>query len=179
MAEENPKTPPTSPNKRHRVSAGTAEKLQPAKKSRTEGKEKSRSAFLLLITKDGTNYKHLNDEEYQSLMLDMATSLRKSRPVGGYPHIDWHSKTAGRSLMACDDEHAVTWVKTFVANLNNGVGAWLAHEGPNMHALQCMVPHPTGKFNADEILEQIKKPMNSREISPSYTRNEPKRPDSS
>ena len=96
MAEENPKTPPTSPNKRHRVSAGTAEKLQPAKKPRTEGKEKSRSAFLLLITKDGTNYKHLNDEEYQSLMLDMATSLRKSRPVGGYPHIDWHSKTAGR-----------------------------------------------------------------------------------
>ena len=59
--------------------------------------------------------------------------------------------------MACDDERAVTWVKKFVTKLDNGIGAWLSHEGPNLHALQCMVPHPTGQFSANEILEQVKK----------------------
>ena len=44
-----------------------------------------------------------------------------------------------------------------MAGLDNGFGAWLSHEGPNLHALQCLVPHPTGQFDAEEILEQVKR----------------------
>jgi len=97
----------------------------------------------------------------------MATSLlRKPRPEGGYPHIDWHSQTAGRSLMACDDEKAVSWVKSYVAELGNDIGAWLPYEGPNAHALQCMVPHPTGSFSAEEILNQM---MKTNEFQGNFT----------
>jgi len=158
MADKNSTTPPASPNKRQRISAGTAERMQPSKKPKFDAKPKPKSGFLLLITKGGTRYQHLDEEEYQRLMVDMATSLlREPRPVNGYPHIDWHSQTACRSLMACDDERSVTWIKSYAAKLDNGTGAWLSHEGPNMQALQCMVPHPTGKFSPEEILQQIKK----------------------
>jgi len=167
MSEETNKTPPPSPNKRHRVSAGTAERMQPSKKSKIDEKPKAKSAFLLLITKGGTKYQHLNDDEYRKLMLNMATSLlRKPRREGGYPHIDWHSQTAGRSLMACDDEKAVSWVKSYMAELGNDIGAWLPYEGPNAHALQCMVPHPTGSFSAEEILNQM---MKTNEFQGNFT----------
>jgi len=49
MSEETDKTPPPSPNKRHRVSAGTAERMQPCKKSKIHEKPKAKSVAGVFV----------------------------------------------------------------------------------------------------------------------------------
>jgi len=144
-------------SKRNRENNGTAEKVHPTKRSKLDFagavKAKKQSTFLLLLTKGGEAFQHLDEEEHANLTKAMITSIfEENFKPSEIPHFDWSSKSRGRSLIACDDENAVEWVKKFVANYANGFGAWRSGEGPNRRPFQVMVPYPTGDRTADEII---------------------------
>ena len=159
---ENTSNEPGSPlaSKRSRENHGTAEKIHPTKKSKLDSagtvKTKRQSTFLLLLTKGGEQYQHLNEEEHSNLTKAIITTIFEGNLAPNeIPHFDWSSKPRGRSLIACDDEIAVTWLKKFVANYADGFGAWRSGEGPNRRPLQVMVPYPTGDRAADEIISMV------------------------
>ena len=146
-------TCPMSPgNKRPRDSTGSGSKPNPNKKIRAERKE--RSLYLLLITKGGDKYEHLNKDEFTELKKKMVETIFKTD--GGNPLIDWFQHVIGRALCACTDSDAVKWVKRFVKKASPDYGAWLPTEGPNARPLRFIVPPPTSDMNVDVILAKMK-----------------------
>ena len=157
---------PSSPTvtRRNRESTGTAEKNQPPKRSKLDmsgdgkGSRKKRSKFLLLLTKGGQEYEHLEEDEYANVTKGIISAMfEKELEAPEIPHFDWASRPRGRSLIACDDENAVKWLKNFVSNFAEGYGAWLSDEGPNRRPFQVMVPYPTGDRTAEEIIGMASK----------------------
>ena len=153
--QNDPKTPSSpSGNKRGRESSGSVN-ANPTKKSKPEpSRSKMRSAFLLLITKGGRNYEHLNKDDVHQIRDQMVSDYYAGDDD---PLIDWIRHVNGRALCACDSLETVSWVKTFVRKVNAGYGAWLPREGPNSRTLEVLVPPPAAnKIDPERIIQKMK-----------------------
>lgn len=150
-------------------SAGLSENIrglavgEPMKRTRMRKRGKyadaAKKSFRLWVTKDGVEYKDLEHEEFKKVRNALDDLICEGLDTIGFlPKISFITRaSSGKTIIACDDQRTVDFVKEWIKAYASGYGAWGQNEGPNLKAYVVIVPHPTARRPVGKILDIIKR----------------------
>ena len=125
----------------------------PALGTGAEGKRmnRERSPHLVVIKKG--NHKDLSLLEHRDLIKNMDDQISSGR-YEREPKIDWAS-WKDKSMIGCQDQFTVCWIKGIVPKLMPGYRAWGSNEVPFYARYITTVRLPTGSRPAEKIVERV------------------------
>ena len=112
---------------------------------------RTRSNFLVVLK--GARFKNLTMQEHRELIGNIDDQVFSGK-CEREPRIDWTSWKE-KSMVGCEDQYTVCWLKGIVPKLMLGCTAWKKDETPFERKYVTMVPMPMGRRPAEDIMKRV------------------------
>ena len=114
-------------------------------------KPRQRSNHLVVLK--GEKFRNITMQEHRELIGNIDDQIFSGK-YEREPKIDWTSWKE-RSMVGCEDEYTVSWLKGIVPKLMLGCTAWEKDETPFETKLVTTIAMPTGGRPAEDIMKRV------------------------